>query len=148
MKTAFCWIGIFILISIASIFGKDIAQYFSAEFFSNQTIAIPQEQLDSWVYELNKQFPTPYMVDKETKAISISSEEGQIIYKYSMINFTAQQLKNKDFMIKMKDKITNNFCNDKERVGYLQRGVSFVYMYYEKDQNLAGSFTIDKNACK
>lgn len=148
MKTAFCWIGIFVLISIASIFGKDIGQYFSAKFFSNRTIAIPQEQLDSWVYELNKQFSTPYMVDEETKAFSISSEEGQIIYKYSMINFTAQQLKNKDFITEMKDKITNNFCNDKERVDYLQRGVSFVYIYYGKDENSAGSFTIDKNACK
>lgn len=59
MKTASYWIGIFVLISIASIFGKDIGRYFSAQFFSNRTIAMPQEQLDRWVYELNKQFPTP-----------------------------------------------------------------------------------------
>lgn len=46
------------------------------------------------------------MVDKETKAFSISSGEGQITYKYSMINFTVQQLKNKGFIEEMKDKIT------------------------------------------
>ena len=65
-----------------------------------------------------------------------------------MINFTEQQLKSQDFLSELKDTIINNFCKDKERVSYLKRGASFEYFYYGNDDNLAGSFTIDTNACE
>jgi hypothetical protein len=116
--------------------------------YANSQDTISQDQLNRWVFEINKKHPPPFMVDEETKAFSISAGPGQFIWKYTMINATAKELKEINFIREVQSNLTRDVCNNSELAAYINRGLSIVYMYYGKDGNIAGSVTVNSSKCQ
>jgi hypothetical protein len=90
----------------------------------------------------------PMMIDKETELLPAEVAEGTLIYNYRLINFSAAQLDHKKFAAAARQQVTQGACSRPEtRDGFLKKGVTLRYSYYDKDKQPIATVNVKPSDC-
>ena len=95
--------------------------------------------------ELNANLPV--MVDKETRADMTMAVGNQLHYIYTMINVAVKDIDKNAFTKEMRSTLVTNQCNNEYTLKLLKWGVSFYYLYLDKNGINLSTIKISKKDC-
>jgi len=95
--------------------------------------------------KINAQLPT--MVDAETRLDTTMCIAKQMHYKYTMVKTTANRIDKNAFTKEARSILVNNQCNTDNTLKLLKMGVSYHYMYQDKDGKIISTIKINKKDC-
>jgi hypothetical protein len=96
--------------------------------------------------DLNRSLPT--MIDRETELLLTVGAEGMLMYSYRLVNFSATQVDPKKFATAAKQQVTQGACATAEtRDGYLRKGVTLRYSYYDKEKQHIATVDVTPSDC-
>jgi hypothetical protein len=91
--------------------------------------------------EINKGLPV--MLDKETRLDTTTALPGKsLLYKYTLVNFTAKDVSKDDLITKVKPISVNVYKTSDTMKTFRNKGVTMVYQYYDKNGVFIGDFTV------
>ena len=93
----------------------------------------------------NKQLPV--MVDEETRCDMTMVAGSKMVYKYTMIHYSSNKEINQKFKKEITKTLVENQCSQENTVKLLNMGVSYNYIYFDKDGLMIASIDIDKSNC-
>ncbi len=101
-------------------------------FFGSKTDPRSQEFLSKVAAEINKNAPVP--VDADTEMIGAEGLEGVLVYKYRLVNLSADELDAAQVHEAMKPQLTAGACGTPQtREKFLDQGIALRYVYSDKD---------------
>lgn len=89
----------------------------------------------------------PMMVDSETQLDSTVGINGQFIYKYTLINYSAEELDGNILYKSMEQVLINNVCTSEEMSVFIDLNIPVKYMYYGKNGKKVTSITVESKDC-
>jgi len=95
--------------------------------------------------KINSQLPM--MVDPDTRLDATMCYKKQLHYKYTMVNYTIDELDIKNFHSEIEAMLTRNQCNNENMVKMLMVGIEYYYIYFDKNGILITTVNIDKRNC-
>lgn len=105
-----------------------------------------QQFLDKIAAEINRSVPV--MIDQETELMPAGGAPGMLIYNYRLVNVSVAQLDHNKFAAGAKEKVTQGACNRPEtRDGFLRKGVTLRYSYFDKDKKHIATFDVQPSDC-
>jgi hypothetical protein len=105
-----------------------------------------QEFLDKIAAEINRS--VPIMIDQETELMPAAGAPGMLIYNYRLVSYSVAQLDHNRFATGAKEKVTQGACNRPEtRDGFLKKGVTLRYSYFDKDRKHIATFDVRPADC-
>ena len=105
-----------------------------------------QARLSRVAAELERSVPV--MIDKETELFAVEGHEAMLIYKYRLVPYSVRQLDYVKFAAGAKQRVTQGACNQPAmREGYLKKGVSLRYSYFDKDQQHIATVDVTPADC-
>lgn len=104
------------------------------------------ETLKETSISINKQLPM--MVDPDTRLDAASSHGMQQHYKYTMINYSKDELNEQLFHDKIKAVISNSQCDNNDMKLMLNVGVEYFYHIFDKVGLHITTVRISKKDCK
>lgn len=104
-----------------------------------------KESLDRLVSDLKKSLPA--MIDKETELIDVGTEDGKIIYRYVLKNYSSDQIRPEQFLAALKSKVENGACREAKMRVFWINGVSAVYSYSTNDDRHIGDVVVTPSIC-
>jgi hypothetical protein len=82
--------------------------------------------------EMNKRCPV--FIDKDTRLDSTVAGPGKrLMYNYTLINFTAEQIQIQQFLSVLTPQIMNNVRTNPDMKEYRRHKITLVYSYKDKD---------------
>jgi len=128
---------------IAAVAAGYLIGYVAPDFFEDRR---SQKFLSKVADDINRSLPV--MIDKETELLPTVGAEGMLIYNYRLVNFAVSQLDPKKFAAAAKQQVTHGACNTPEtRDGYLKKGVTLRYSYYDKDKQHIATVDVMPSDC-
>jgi hypothetical protein len=105
-----------------------------------------KEFLGKVAAEINQSVPV--MIDKETELLPAEVAEGMLVYNYRLISFSVVQLDRKKFAAAARQQVTQGACGRPEtRDGFLKKGVTLRYSYYDKDKQPIATVDVTPSDC-
>jgi hypothetical protein len=95
--------------------------------------------------KINSQLPM--MVDPDTRLDVTMCFKNQLHFKYTMVNYTIDELDIKDFHNGIEAMLTTNQCKNENMVKMLKVGIEYYYIYLDKNGILITTVNIDKRNC-
>lgn len=89
----------------------------------------------------------PIMVDAETRADTTMVIDNQLHFKYTMVKVNVKTIDKKATAKEIKTMLVNNQCSNDNMLKLLKLGVSYHYMYQDKNGNIITTFKITKIDC-
>jgi len=89
----------------------------------------------------------PMMLDDETRFDSTAGINGQFVYKYTLVNYFAEDIDGKLFYESMQPQLINDVCATDEFKVFVDLHVPVKFSYYGKNTQKIISITIDSDAC-
>jgi hypothetical protein len=90
----------------------------------------------------------PFMIDKETELLRATVAPETLIYNYRLVSFSAAQIDPKKFTAAAKQQVTQGACDRPEtRDGYLKKGVTLRYAYFDKDERHIATVDVIPSDC-
>ena len=115
-------------------------------WFEQEVDPRSEEFLGKIAAEINRSVPV--MIDKETELMPAAGAPGMLIYNYRLVSYSVAQLDHKRFATGAKEKVTQGACNQPEtRDGFLKKGVTLRYSYYDKDRQHIATFDVQPSDC-
>ena len=90
----------------------------------------------------------PMMIDKETRLDATIATEKQLYYKYTLVNFSTDEIFAESLIERMEATQANNHCNNKDMSTMLKLGVVYFYIVSDKDGKLIGNIKISAESCR
>jgi hypothetical protein len=121
-----------------------VAGYFlwqSADKTNGPAIAKIQQQ----ALEVNSK--TPMMIDNSTRLDQIVVEDETIIYKTTLVNFTAETADHDIFKEKIGPFLADKYCSDKKSRAALELGVKYGHEYFGNNGVLLYTAKISLDDC-
>jgi hypothetical protein len=94
---------------------------------------------------INKQAPT--MVDSGTRFDMTFVVDLVLNYKFTMINISKDDITNPYYGDGVKNKIKHNSCSSEKITEIFKLGISYNYLYYDKDGYILYKYLIGRNDC-
>lgn len=96
--------------------------------------------------EINRSVPV--MIDKETELLQVTGGPAMLIYNYRLVSYSVKQLDHKKFAAGAKQRVTQGACGRPEtRDGFLKKGVTLRYSYFDKDKQPIASVDVTPADC-
>jgi hypothetical protein len=73
------------------------------------------------------------MADEETRLDTTMCIGKEMHYKYTLVNFSENDLDKMALKNDLTEKMVKNFCNNDDVVKMLKAGVEYYYNYFDKD---------------
>lgn len=116
-------------------------------FFMPEPDPRSKEFLGKVAAEINQSVPV--MIDKETELLPATIAEGMLIYNYRLISYSVTQLDRKKFAAAARQQVTEGACGRLEtREGFLKKGVTLRYSYYDKDKQPIATIDVTPADCE
>lgn len=104
---------------------------------------ISDKDLKMLVDAVNKK--APVMIDADTQLVGASGANNQLIYKYKLVNYTADQLDKAKFHSIMKPQLIQGTCPRIKIM--LDAGITAVYSYVGKNGGEITSVALSSKEC-
>jgi hypothetical protein len=89
----------------------------------------------------------PMMLDSDTELFTTIGLEGELQYHYRLVKFAKEQIDTTVLMPRLRESITNSSCTIKETRELLEKGVTLVYVYHDKDKKVISTFSLKNVNC-
>ncbi|WP_067586599.1 DUF2569 domain-containing protein [Endozoicomonas ascidiicola] len=89
----------------------------------------------------------PMHIDSDTRLDSTTSVSGNFIYKYTLINYTIEDIDIQYFINSMSPVLKNGVCTSEEMKVFVEMKVPIKYMYYDRNGSQVTTITIMPNQC-
>lgn len=122
--------GILVPAVIGSLLSASLLVAVASNFWgSYQRATSPQAQIERAADLLRQELPRP--VDDETSLDSVRAEEGQLIYGYTLVRYTSEQLDGAAFGETIKPQLEDEWCEPMREI--LEAGFSIKAVYSGSD---------------
>lgn len=138
-------IGLLIVIAFAGSIGKIIGKSTVKNYEQGKADGAIEEILIEITKKINSQLPI--MVDPETRLDTTICYGKQMHYKYTMVNYSENELDKEAFQNEMATMLAKNQCNNENMVKMLKMGVKYYYNYFDKNGILIATIIISKKNC-
>ena len=88
---------------------------------------------------------SPMMIDSDTQLVGATGGNGQLIYKYKLVNYTASQLDKEKFRSIIEPQLIEGSCPRIKPM--LDAGITAVYSYAGKDGTEIISISLSSKEC-
>jgi hypothetical protein len=138
-------IGIIIVAAFASQIGKVVGNNAANSYSSSKQ----DSELEGILLKTSKQINSqlPMMVDDETRLELTLVAGKNMSYKYTMINYKADEFSNNEFSKELRKLLIRNQCSTENTKKLLKYGIKYNYMYFDKDGVMITSENISKKDC-
>lgn len=89
----------------------------------------------------------PRMVDEETRLDRIEAGAGEVVYFYTLINYSYDQLNWNTVKESVFKASKINYCEGAQMAAFRDNNVDMLYMYYDKNGEMAGTVKIPRSSC-
>ena len=89
----------------------------------------------------------PIMVDAELRHDKVETKETTMIFKFTLVNFTEEEMDADKLRYLMEEDIKQGVCSDADSRMMLKRGMIVVYDYSDKNKKHIAHFDYDAKAC-
>ena len=104
------------------------------------------EHLSREAAQLNRSLPV--LIDKETELTVTEAAPGMFIYKYRLVNVSADKADHVKFSAAAKPQLVQNSCNRPEtRNDFLSKGITMRFSYFDKDQQHIATIDVTPADC-
>jgi uncharacterized lipoprotein YajG len=110
----------------------------------NEETSIP-DVLKASVNAINK--TTPQMVDSETRLDSSYALENKLVYKYTMINHSVDDLDTEKFQEIIIKQVTGFVCTSPDMKYFVDNAVDVAYSYFDKDSKYITEANVKTAEC-
>jgi hypothetical protein len=104
-----------------------------------------KEVLKASVAEVNK--TAPQMVDSDTRLDSSYALENKLVYKYTMINHSVEDLDTEKFQEIIMKQVTGFVCTSPDMKYFVDNAVDVGYSYFDKDSKYIAEATVKTAEC-
>jgi hypothetical protein len=104
-----------------------------------------EAELKSAANELNQSLPM--MVDSETRLDSTLAFKNSFLYKYTMINYTVEDINIEQFSSAMRPQIVNSVCTTEDMKVFVQNHTEVKYLYHDKDGKFISQILVKTEEC-
>jgi hypothetical protein len=126
MKQAIVWIVVGVVVGL-------LAWWLLAAYFKVSKDPRSTEHLSREAAQLNRSLPV--LIDKETELTVTEAAHAMFIYKYRLVNVSADKVDHAKFTAAAKPQLVQNSCNRPEtRDDFLSKGVTMRFSYFDKDK--------------
>ncbi len=101
--------------------------------------------LKASVTAINK--TTPQMVDSETRLDSSYALENKLVYKYTMINYSVDDLDTEKFQEIIIKQVTGFVCTSPDMKYFVDNAVDVAYSYFDKDSKYITEANVKTAEC-
>jgi hypothetical protein len=101
--------------------------------------------LKASVNAINK--TTPQMVDSETRLDSSYALENKLVYKYTMINHSVDDLDTEKFQEIIIKQVTGFVCTSPDMKYFVDNAVDVAYSYFDKDSKYITEANVKTAEC-
>jgi len=110
---------------------------------------ISKKELNKILLDFSRQTNAqlPMMVDTETRADTTMVIDNQMHFKYTMVKANIKTIDKKTTTKEIKTLLVNNQCSNDNMLKLLKLGISYHYMYQDKNGNIITTFKITKTDC-
>ena len=121
-----------------------ILSFTMAELDRNKPLPLP-ETLKVSAEVINKSLPV--MIDGELRHDKVEIEGNTMTLKFTLVNFTLEEMSAKKLKELMEADIRQGVCGDNETLMLLQKGMKVIYDYTSKDEKHMTQFEYDAKVC-
>lgn len=89
----------------------------------------------------------PQQLDEATRLDKIEVGHMEVVYYYTLVNFSFDQLSFPALKEALRPNINATYCVGDTMKGFRDNGISMLYLYYDKNQELFGTIKTDKSVC-
>jgi len=94
---------------------------------------------------MNKSLPT--MIDSELRHDKVEAKGNTLVFKYTLVNFTQKEMSAEKLSELMEKDTKQGVCSDKDSLMMLEKGMTLIYEYSDKNGKPITQFTFDAEAC-
>jgi len=138
VATIILWVG-------AGVIAGYLVWWFLPNFLEKED---PRSQayLSKIAAEINRSVPV--MIDKETELLPAAGAPGMLIYNYRLVGYSVATLDHEKFAAGAKQRVIQGACGRPEtRDGFLKKGVTLRYSYFDKDQRHIATVDVTPADC-
>jgi hypothetical protein len=132
----------FLTVCMLLVFASGVVNAADKEKLSDKDI---EKLLIEGSKKINAQLPT--MVDADTRLDTTMVIGNQMHYKYTLINTSAKDIDKKTTTKELKSMLVTNQCGTDNMLKLLKMGVSYHYMYQDKNGIIISTIKISKKDC-
>ena len=138
-----------ICLLLAFVFAKGIGKMAGKSAVQNFNQGKLDGTIENILLETSKQINSqlPSMVDKETRLDTTMCAGKNMQYKYTMVNIAENELDKTAFNNEMRSMLVKNQCSNDNMIKMLKMGVSYNYMYQDKNGALIATVNISRADC-
>lgn len=115
-------------------------------YFQNAAGPWTAQSLRQEAEQLNRGLPA--MLDKETELMVTEGAPGMFIYKYRLVNVSADHVDHKTFVAGAKPQLVQMSCSRPETRGdFLSKRVTMRYSYFDKDKQHIATIDVTPADC-
>jgi hypothetical protein len=104
------------------------------------------EHLSREAAQLNRSLPV--LIDKETELTVTEAAPRMFIYKYRLVNISAEKADHVKFSAAAKPQLVQNSCNRPEtRNDFLSKGITMRFSYFDKDKQHIATIDVTPADC-
>lgn len=136
-------------ILVVLVFAKGIGKIISKSTIDNFNEGRLEGAIEKTLLETSKQINAqlPMMVDEETRLDTTICAGNHMNYKYTLINLSDKDVDKKVFHNEVRKVLVKNQCGNANMVKMLKMGVSYDYMYQDRDGNIVAIVNVSKKDC-
>jgi hypothetical protein len=139
MKQVFLWIVVGVVAGL-------LAWWLLAAYFKVSKDPRSIEHLSREAAQLNRSLPV--LIDKETELTVTEAAHAMFIYKYRLVNVSADKVDHAKFTAAAKPQLVQNSCNRREtRDDFLSKGVTMRFSYFDKDKQHIATIDVTPVDC-
>ncbi len=115
-----------------------------SEVDMNKPVSL-EESLKISAEVMNKTLPV--LIDAELRHDKVVAKGKSLIFKYTLVNFTKEEMPAEKLKTLMEEDTKNGVCSDKDSQMMLKKGMTLVYDYAGKNKQHITKFVFDAKAC-
>ncbi len=89
----------------------------------------------------------PQMLDAETRMDKVEVGHKEVVYYYTLVNYTFEQLKFPDLEKNLRPNITAAYCVGEPMKAFRSSDIAMLYLYYDKNHELMGTIKTNNSHC-
>lgn len=132
----------FLAVCMLLVFASGVVNAANKQKFSEKDV---EKLLIESSKKINAQLPT--MVDADTRLDTTMVIGNQMHYKYTMINAFAKDINKKATTKELRSMLVANQCSTDNMLKLLKMGVSYHYMYQDKNGIIISTIKISEKDC-
>jgi hypothetical protein len=139
MKQAFLWVVVGVVAGL-------LGWWLLAGYFKRTEDPRSIERLSREAAQLNRSLPV--LIDKETELTVTEVAQAMFIYKYRLVNVSADKADHAKFTAAAKPQLVQNSCNRPEtRNDFLSKGITMRFSYFDKDKQHIATIDVTPADC-